>query len=245
MWWNVSEGITGDENAKVKHNTELQPPAAEKTDISHKCGLKEASSARTTGDIRKVKTWYSVSNTFEFACESGSSDQTKTHAGGFDFETDSNMEGLYFMLLTSIWLKTPSSSHSQQVSVIWGWNTARNVPEVSIPQTSLEQSKLPVCAPRADDSNPNTNFRLVNQLKAGKKKKVRWLLYYSHPPPLLLSSIGINCHVCQRAANSKRPARTAGSSLALSTLAVLMWSFWRLLLEWFCVVLLNLQINCL
>lgn len=52
---------------------------------AQKSGLEEASSVRTTGDTRRVKTWYSVSNTFVFIYESGSSDQIKTHSGRFWF----------------------------------------------------------------------------------------------------------------------------------------------------------------
>lgn len=70
MWWNVSEGITGDENAKVTCKAALCVPAAEKTN-----------GARATGAPARVKPCFSASNTFEFSCESGLSEQAKTHCG--------------------------------------------------------------------------------------------------------------------------------------------------------------------
>lgn len=148
---------------------------------------------------------------------------------GFDFERDSQVEELYFLLLIWMGVKAPSSSHSLWPSVIWGWNCHKFWKSSPI-STSVEQTKLPVCAHKADYCNPNTNFRLVIQLKY----LVTTYTSFSHHPSLL-SRFGVNYCVHRRAAN--------GRAVLPPTPPVVAQSFWRSLLQGFWVLLLNLRIN--
>lgn len=138
------------------------PPAAEKTDVSQKFGLEEAYSLR----IRGVKTWYSVSNTFEFIWVRFEwPDQNPPQRDLILREIHKWKDFISCFWFGWEWKLPAAATPCDLLS--FGAEIAINfekVLQLSI-STSVEQTKLPVCAHKADYRNPNTNFRLVIQLK--------------------------------------------------------------------------------
>lgn len=165
MWWNVSEGITGDENAKVKRKAELYAACCkENPHIAKFWSGRSQQCQNYRGHWKGQNLIFSLK--YFWICMWARFEWPGQNPPWRILNLRENHKWKVF--ISCLWFGCEWKLLQQPLPARfchWGWNAARNVLELSISLTTVEQTKLPVCAPKAEYSNPNTNFKLVNQFK--------------------------------------------------------------------------------
>lgn len=164
MCWNVSEGITGDENAKVNCKAELCATSCRENQRSAKTCSRRS---RRCWNYRRHWEGSKTDNQSQRLLKvSGLCEQTKPHPGGFWLQ-ERFTRGRTLFIASDVDVNESSQQQPLPAKLLsFGAEIlSEKVLELSISLISVEQTKLPVCASTSDFSNPNGSLRLVNQSK--------------------------------------------------------------------------------